>query len=50
MKTEEVAEALNLFELKNRKWFIQPSNAKTGEGLYEGLNWLSNNLPPSSVA
>ncbi|KTB01555.1 ADP-ribosylation factor 2 [Nakaseomyces glabratus] len=28
----------------NRPWFIQATCATTGEGLYEGLEWLSNNL------
>ena len=29
---------------KNRKWHIQSTNATTGEGLYEGLDWLSKTL------
>ena len=28
-----------------QKWYIQPTCAETGEGLFEGLDWLSNNLP-----
>lgn len=31
---------LNLDEIKDRKWKIQGSCATTGEGLYEGLDWI----------
>eukprot|EP00123_Amoebidium_parasiticum_P002335 comp13597_c0_seq1/m.9198 comp13597_c0_seq1/g.9198 ORF comp13597_c0_seq1/g.9198 comp13597_c0_seq1/m.9198 type:complete len:186 (-) comp13597_c0_seq1:141-698(-) len=41
--TETVTSALNLQSL-NRKWKVQPSNALTGDGLYEGLDWLVNAL------
>ena len=27
--------------LRNRKWCIQATCATTGNGLYEGLDWLS---------
>eukprot|EP01029_Cantina_marsupialis_P005160 TRINITY_DN1552_c0_g3_i1.p1 TRINITY_DN1552_c0_g3~~TRINITY_DN1552_c0_g3_i1.p1 ORF type:complete len:178 (-),score=48.32 TRINITY_DN1552_c0_g3_i1:148-681(-) len=27
-----------------RKWAIQPCSAKTGDGLYEGLDWMSEML------
>eukprot|EP01091_Cochliopodium_minus_P000643 TRINITY_DN10562_c0_g1_i1.p1 TRINITY_DN10562_c0_g1~~TRINITY_DN10562_c0_g1_i1.p1 ORF type:complete len:175 (+),score=50.05 TRINITY_DN10562_c0_g1_i1:280-804(+) len=39
----EISNKLNLSSLKN-KWFIQSSCAKSGDGLYEGLDWLSNAL------
>ena len=44
MTTPEVVDKLGLFSLK-RKWFIQASNATRGDGLYEGLDWLSKNIP-----
>jgi len=44
MKVQEVAERLGLNKLRNRQWFIQGSSAPTGDGLYEGLDWLSNTL------
>ena len=36
--------ALNLGSLKSHKWYIQSSSATTGDGLYEGLDWLSKVL------
>jgi hypothetical protein len=34
--------ALN--KLRNRQWYTQDASAPTGDGLYEGLDWLSNTL------
>eukprot|EP01064_Diplonema_japonicum_P029182 TRINITY_DN4652_c1_g1_i1.p1 TRINITY_DN4652_c1_g1~~TRINITY_DN4652_c1_g1_i1.p1 ORF type:complete len:201 (+),score=36.29 TRINITY_DN4652_c1_g1_i1:47-604(+) len=31
-----------------RSWYLQGCSAVNGEGLYEGLDWLSNNLPRDS--
>eukprot|EP00961_Rhodomonas_salina_P269315 3638633-Rhodomonas_salina.3 len=43
---DKVASAMGLTtQPSSRKWFIQSTNAVTGEGLYEGLDWLSANLP-----
>lgn len=44
MKPQEVTEALELNKLKDKIWFVVPSCATTGEGLLEGLAWLSNNV------
>merc|ERR1712079_829591 len=33
-----------LQELRNRRWYIQATCATQGNGLYEGLDWLSNEL------
>lgn len=44
MKVSEVSERLGLNKLRNRQWFIQGSSAPTGDGLYEGLDWLSGVL------
>eukprot|EP01088_Endostelium_zonatum_P007726 TRINITY_DN20104_c0_g1_i1.p1 TRINITY_DN20104_c0_g1~~TRINITY_DN20104_c0_g1_i1.p1 ORF type:complete len:181 (+),score=34.67 TRINITY_DN20104_c0_g1_i1:62-604(+) len=46
MSLSQITEGLNLG--KNRKWYIQPSSATKGEGLYEGFDWLVNNIPRSS--
>lgn len=43
-KPSDVAERLGLTNLKNRTWCVQPSCALTGEGLIEGLVWLSDHL------
>eukprot|EP00808_Paulinella_micropora_P011957 g42028.t1 len=41
MKVSELSERLRLNKIRNRQWFIQGSSAPTGDGLYEGLDWLS---------
>lgn len=60
MTPDEVRERLQLTELKDKIWYVVPSCATTGEGLFEGLvslffrimnniltstkGWLSNNV------
>jgi ADP-ribosylation factor protein 1 len=44
MKVQEVTDRLGLNKLRNRQWYIQGASAPTGDGLYEGLDWLSNTL------
>ena len=44
MTAAEVMEKLELQKLRHRKWFIQSTVAPTGDGLYEGLDWLSRSL------
>lgn len=39
-----VAEGLGLHEIKNRDWAIFKTSATKGEGIFEGLDWLSNML------
>eukprot|EP01130_Rhizamoeba_saxonica_P018903 TRINITY_DN9635_c0_g1_i1.p1 TRINITY_DN9635_c0_g1~~TRINITY_DN9635_c0_g1_i1.p1 ORF type:complete len:517 (-),score=131.51 TRINITY_DN9635_c0_g1_i1:42-1592(-) len=40
----ELSEKLELNSLRTRNWYIQASCATTGDGLYEGLDWLNNTL------
>jgi ADP-ribosylation factor 1/2 len=40
----EVAKALQLNTLRRRDWFVQDSVATVGDGLYEGLDWLCDNI------
>ena len=40
----ETCEALGLPQMKGRKWHVQGAIATRGEGLYEGLDWLSATL------
>jgi ADP-ribosylation factor-like protein 1 len=40
----EVAKALGLDTIKNREWSIFPVSAMRGEGIYEGLDWLTDLL------
>ncbi|CAN1307553.1 Probable ADP-ribosylation factor At2g15310 [Linum perenne] len=42
MPASEIAHKLGLHSLGQRQWFVQCSSATSGEGLYEGLNWLSS--------
>merc|ERR1711924_248268 len=44
MTTGEVSEKLELHKLRSREWFIQPACAPSGDGLYEGLNWLARTV------
>jgi len=39
-----MSEELQLSGLRSRRWFIQPACGTTGDGLYEGLDWLSRAL------
>ena len=41
---KQVTDKLCLNQLRNRTWYIQSSCATTGDGLYEGLDWLSRTL------
>ncbi|KAJ9618658.1 ADP-ribosylation factor, Arf Arf6 [Taxawa tesnikishii (nom. ined.)] len=45
MRPQEVSEALNLSAIaKNHVWKVEPSCATTGEGIFEGLAWLSSHV------
>lgn len=44
MNAAELTEKLGLNQLRNRRWYIQATCATQGQGLYEGLDWLSNEL------
>merc|ERR1712118_206051 len=44
MTAAEVTEKLGLHNMRSRKWFIQSTCATTGDGLYEGLDWMSRTL------
>lgn len=40
---EEIVECLQLMAITDRPWQIQPSSAKTGVGLEEGMQWTVKN-------
>jgi len=44
MAAAEVTDKLGLSNMRNRQWFIQSACATTGDGLYEGLDWMSRTL------
>ena len=44
MNANEIAEKLGLHSVRQRDWYIQATCATSGDGLYEGLEWLSKSL------
>ena len=44
MNAAEMTEKLNLNSMRNRNWYIQATCATSGDGLYEGLDWLAQTL------
>eukprot|EP00389_Voromonas_pontica_P018202 GDKH01028627.1.p1 GENE.GDKH01028627.1~~GDKH01028627.1.p1 ORF type:complete len:182 (-),score=40.21 GDKH01028627.1:190-735(-) len=44
MTAAEITDKLQLHSLRGRNWFIQSTCATSGDGLYEGLDWLSRTL------
>ncbi|KAM9349610.1 ADP-ribosylation factor 1 [Symphorus nematophorus] len=43
MNAAELTDKMELTKLR-RRWYIQATCATSGDGLYEGLDWLSNQL------
>lgn len=48
MSASELTDKLGLQRLNNKRWYIQATCATQGTGLYEGLDWLSNELSSKS--
>ena len=44
MNAAEITDKLGLHSLRQRNWYIQSTCATTGDGLYEGLDWMSSSL------
>ncbi|KAI6246522.1 ADP-ribosylation factor [Erysiphe necator] len=44
MNAAEITDKLGLHSLKQRDWYIQSTCATSGDGLYEGLEWLAQTL------
>lgn len=44
MPVADLTQELGLPSVSNRKWFVQACCATNGTGLYEGLDWLTENL------
>ena len=44
MNAAEMTEKLSLGSMHKRNWYIQATCATSGDGLYEGLDWLSSTL------
>ena len=44
MSAAEITDKLGLHSLRQRNWYMQATCATSGDGLYEGLEWLSTQL------
>lgn len=44
MSAAEISQQLNLTSIKKHPWHIQSCCALTGEGLYQGLEWIVSNI------
>ncbi|XP_018955408.2 ADP-ribosylation factor 4-like [Cyprinus carpio] len=44
MPVHELTDRLGLHTLRGRQWFVQDTCAVQGSGLYEGLDWLTDQL------
>lgn len=42
--SSEIAEGLNLIQIKDRPWQIQACSATSGEGVKEGMEWVVANV------
>ncbi|OIV92859.1 hypothetical protein TanjilG_00993 [Lupinus angustifolius] len=44
LSVAEITDKLGLNSFRQRRWYIQATCATSGQGLYEGLDWLSSNI------
>ena len=44
MTAAELSKQFNLTSIKGHSWHIQACCALTGEGLYEGMEWLTEDI------
>jgi hypothetical protein len=44
MAASEITEGLDLASLRQQNWLVVGTCASTGEGLYEGLEWLAGEI------
>jgi len=44
MTLEQIKEFLDLDRIHSRHWAILPSSGVTGSGLYQGINWMVNDI------
>lgn len=47
MNAAEITDKLGLHSLRQRQWYIQATCATSGDGLYEGLEWVSARSRPA---
>ena len=44
MTGTEVVEALGLNQVKNRPWYLQATCGRSGDGVYEAMNWFATEI------
>jgi small GTP-binding protein len=44
MTASELSESLSLHSLRSRNWYIQSTCALKGQGIFEGLEWLAQQI------
>ena len=44
LTNEECMQQMNLFNIRDRPWHMRSSNAVTGEGVSEGIEWLAEEI------
>ncbi|ETV97419.1 ADP-ribosylation factor 1 [Aphanomyces invadans] len=44
MSASEITDKMGLAGLRSRRWFVQGCCATSGDGLYEGLDWIAKAL------
>lgn len=44
LNVNDVKHALGLVDITSHNWFIQPTVATKGDGLYQGLDWLATQI------
>ena len=47
MPVNEISDALDLNNINSHSWYIQSNCGTNGDGLYEGLDWLSEKCKSS---
>uniref|UniRef100_A0A0N5AXC8 ADP-ribosylation factor-like protein 3 n=1 Tax=Syphacia muris TaxID=451379 RepID=A0A0N5AXC8_9BILA len=46
-KASDIADGLQLTSIRSRSWQIQACSAVTGEGVKDGMDWISKNIRPN---
>ncbi|KAK4147734.1 ADP-ribosylation factor [Dichotomopilus funicola] len=49
MSVAEITDKLGLHSLQRRTWFIQSTCATSGDGLFEGLDWLATEIKKNNA-
>mmetsp|Transcript_15788 Transcript_15788/g.20480 ORF Transcript_15788/g.20480 Transcript_15788/m.20480 type:complete len:88 (+) Transcript_15788:119-382(+) len=48
MDPVDITDSLELPDIENKSWQIQSSNALTGDGIEEGIEWLAGSVRSNS--